>query len=207
MQKGMESDNCCVHCGAVGESRENVLVHCSYDQSCWEELGIQTRMTSNVSFPQSFFSYFRLLDENLLLKIAVTIWAIWNRRNEQVRNNYSFSSYRAVQAGLNFLSSWSASRFTPPHIAIHPSLPKWEKPPPGFIKCNIDAAVDNNQEAMGAVFVLHDEEGALIMRGCWHANDVFPKVSRGISVERVFFHHHHYIYILVSVSPLNINQI
>jgi len=57
-----------------------------------------------------------------LLKIAVTIWAIWNRGNEQVRNNYSFSSYRAVQAGLNFLSSWSASRFTPAHIAIHPSL-------------------------------------------------------------------------------------
>jgi hypothetical protein len=48
-----------------------------------------------------------------------------------------------------------------------------------------------------------DEEGALIMRGCWHANDVFPKVSRGISVERVFFHQ---IYILL-VSPLNINQI
>jgi hypothetical protein len=43
-----------------------------------------------------------LLDENLLLKFAVTIWAIWNRRNEQVRNNYSFSSYRTVQAGLNF---------------------------------------------------------------------------------------------------------
>jgi hypothetical protein len=30
MQKGLESDNCCVHCGAVGESREHVLVHCSY---------------------------------------------------------------------------------------------------------------------------------------------------------------------------------
>jgi hypothetical protein len=26
---------------------------------------------------------------------------------------------------------------------------------------------------MGAAFVLRDEEGALIMRGCWHANDVF----------------------------------
>ena len=75
-------------------------------------------------------------------------------------------------------------------IAIHPSLPKWEKPPPGFIKCNIDAAVDNNQEAMGAVFVLHDEEGALIMRGCWHANDFFPKVSRGVI----------YIYIIIGIT-------
>ncbi|KAL3612744.1 hypothetical protein D5086_003764 [Populus alba] len=67
----------------------------------------------------------------LMLRAAgkITIWGIWNRRNEQVRNNYSFSSYRAVQAGLNFLSSWSASRFTPPHI---------------------DAVVDNNQEAMGS---------------------------------------------------------
>jgi hypothetical protein len=71
MQKGVESDNCCVHCGAVGESGEHVPVHCSYAQSCWEELGIQTRMTSNVSFPQWFFSYFQLLDENLLLKFAV----------------------------------------------------------------------------------------------------------------------------------------
>jgi hypothetical protein len=38
----------------------------------------------NVSFPQWFLSYFQLLDENLLLKFAVTIWAIWKRRNEHV---------------------------------------------------------------------------------------------------------------------------
>ncbi|KAL3612740.1 hypothetical protein D5086_003760 [Populus alba] len=107
----------------------------------------------------------------------LAVLSLWIPKVECIPRDFVFP--RAVQAGLNFLSRWSASRFTPAHIAIHPSLPKWEKPPPGFIKCNIDAAVDNNQEAMGAVFVLHDEEGALIMRGCWHANDFFPKVSRG----------------------------
>ncbi|KAG6794095.1 hypothetical protein POTOM_003330 [Populus tomentosa] len=76
-----------------------------------------------------------------------------SREKRTGKEQLFFSSYRAVQAGLNFLSSWSASRFTPPHIAIHPSLPKWEKPSPGFINCNIDAAVDNNQEAMGAVLM------------------------------------------------------
>jgi hypothetical protein len=111
---------------------------------------------------------------------------------------------KAVQAGLNFLSSWSASRFTPAHTAIHPNLLKWEKPPPGFIKCNIDAAVDNNQEAVGAVFVLHDEEVALIMRGCWHANDVFfPKLAEVLVLKGFSF----IIYIYILVSPLNINQI
>uniref|UniRef100_B9NDU7 Uncharacterized protein n=1 Tax=Populus trichocarpa TaxID=3694 RepID=B9NDU7_POPTR len=80
MQKGVESDNRCVHCGAVGESLEH------------SQSGL---------------------------------------------------------FGIGETNRWSASRFTPAHIAIHPSLPKWEKPPPGFIKCNIDAAVDNNQEAMG----------------------------------------------------------
>jgi hypothetical protein len=35
-------------------------------------------------------------------------------------------------------------------------LHNWEKPPLGFLKCNVDAAISNNVAGMGAGFVLRD---------------------------------------------------
>lgn len=38
----------------------------------------------------------------------------------------------------------------------------WKKPPPGFLKCNLDASLSQNLEATGLVFVIRNAEGGFI---------------------------------------------
>ncbi|KAG6763699.1 hypothetical protein POTOM_031135 [Populus tomentosa] len=105
-------------------------------------------MSSDVSLEQWFFSHFQLLEEDILLRMAVTVWSIWIHRSDRLWNNGSMPSHIAVKTGLDFLNIWTGAQTKSTTPSRQHSLHNWEKPPLGFLKCNVDAAISNNVAGM-----------------------------------------------------------
>jgi endo-1,4-beta-D-glucanase Y len=71
-------------------------------------------MTTTVNFQRWwFFTQFHLLDEDLLPKVGVTVWSIWNQRNDRIWNNGASAEHWVVKAGLDFLQRWKTAQTTP----------------------------------------------------------------------------------------------
>jgi len=120
--------------------------------------GVITCVSSNVSLEQWFFSHFQLLEEDInLVRMAVTVWSIWIPRSDRLWNNGSMPSHIASsQDRPGFLNIWTGAQTKSTTPSRQHSLHNWEKPPLGFLKCNVDAAISNNVAGMGAGFVLRD---------------------------------------------------
>jgi hypothetical protein len=74
LQKGIEVNDVCVFYGSAGETQEHVFVHCSFVKCCWQKIGLTTQMIASITFQQWLLTnQFNLLDENLLLKVAVVV--------------------------------------------------------------------------------------------------------------------------------------
>lgn len=94
----------------MGESKEQVFVHCPFAKRCWQELGIGVHMTSDCEFQDWFFNLFYLQDEDLISKVAAALWAIRNQRKGRVWNNVLMPAHRVVRGAIEFLNIWKSSR-------------------------------------------------------------------------------------------------
>jgi len=68
-------------------------------------------MTSDFEIQDWFFNLmFYLLDDDLISKVAATLWAIWNQRNERVWNNVLVPAHQVVKRAIGFLNSWKSAQ-------------------------------------------------------------------------------------------------
>jgi|UPI0001D45C66 hypothetical protein len=63
---------------------------------------------------------------------------------------------------------------------------KWDKPPVGFLKCNTDVGILDQGAAMGAGFVIRNNEGAVVYCGCWEIIGFFsPTLAEALCLKNV----------------------
>jgi hypothetical protein len=63
---------------------------------------------------------------------------------------------------------------------------KWDRPPVGFLKCNTGAGILDQGAAMGAGFVIRNNEGAVVYRGRWKIIGFFsPTLAEALCLENV----------------------
>ena len=83
-----------------------------------------------------------------------------------------------VQTSLAFLQDWLEAN------ALCPSIPsgtvssensaKWERPPPGFLKCKIDAAVNTQGQSIKVWMVLRNEYGDVVACQSKYVRGILP---------------------------------
>ncbi|XVF50659.1 hypothetical protein PTKIN_Ptkin04bG0119700 [Pterospermum kingtungense] len=97
--------------------------------------------------------------------VVMVIWQIWRNRNDVVWKGRRGSASHLVHAGLNFLQQWvmaqSLLRGTGMNAGVIGDM-KWQKPPSGSIKCNVDAAIFQALSKVGYGCIIKDSKGGFI---------------------------------------------
>lgn len=105
--------------------------------------------------------------------VAMICWSLWNRRNKWVWDRVNGTAFGVRAAAVNLLSDWSRAReieHTRRHQMQEES--RWSKPPVGWVKVNVDAAVFSDN-TIGFGSVIRNEEGQFLrarsgrIAGCW----------------------------------------
>ena len=103
--------------------------------------------------------------------MSAILWGIWN--------SSSVTPQQCVHASLTFLKDWLQANETSPITPVEGNAPpynKWRKPPPGKLKCNVDATVDSAQHVSRLGMILRDDCGEVI--DCLAKNTCF-RFSQG----------------------------
>ena len=96
--------------------------------------------------------------------MGTILWGLWNHRNAAIWRNKSLHPAQRVQSSLIDLHEWleanvSTKALTGPGHTTGGA--RWEKPPTGIRKCKVDAAISQENEAVGLGLILQDENGSV----------------------------------------------
>lgn len=137
---------------------------------CWREAGLCNLVhyveISLDSFAGWLFKFFQVATALQRGKTAMILWGIWRRRNNLAWNGVANSARVTVTSALDFLCSWAEAR----NLNLSSSNPSprleelvhWKKPLAPFVKCNVDAAIFQWENAMGVGIIVRDADGHFV---------------------------------------------
>ncbi|MCH87069.1 cytochrome P450, partial [Trifolium medium] len=101
-------------------------------------------------------------------QLAVLLWIIWNNRNNKVWNAEHETGRGLGIKARQFWLEWKACQSFQ-HDSInteqHHYIMQWQKPPPGWNKCNVDAGFHNELNKTSLGWILRDQFGQFVMAG------------------------------------------
>ncbi|KAL9426929.1 hypothetical protein AB3S75_033667 [Citrus x aurantiifolia] len=160
----------CPVCNASNESVLHTLVDCSFAKSCWiaSPVGYAGYLPSFLVWLGYIFS--RCSKEECDLA-AMICWKLWTQRNDKVWNNRSGRVHQILNSAGHMLYQWQVLRqqvmladeaaSNVGHGAVC-----WERPPTGWAKCNVDAAVFHSQSLVSYGCVVRNSEGMFLAASC-----------------------------------------
>lgn len=95
--------------------------------------------------------------------LAALGWRIWRERNSVCLEGKSTSPSRAVSDARCFVVEWLATRL-PLRFAVvrDRSYPNWQRPAPGSVKINTDAALFSEIQLTGFGMLIRGDQGEFI---------------------------------------------
>lgn len=152
---------CPIHCNLCSshpESIAHLFISCSFTKDCWRKLNILNVNNAN-QFHNWISNNMKAPDSNLLCLLLVTCWKIWEARNHKVWSNSPPNYVAVVDGARGFLNAWSNMQIVnlKTENCLHNS--RWQKPPLGWTKMNIDAACYNELCITSMGFIIRDAEG------------------------------------------------
>lgn len=117
-------------------------------------------------FSVVFFSVLAVLNEHEKTASCMTLWSIWQSRNDRVWENKNMDAMSIVWTGNKLFSEWNAARVVTnlPYSSTHqPDSPhdvvKWRKPQLGWVKCKVDASFSLSANKVSVGMCLLDDRG------------------------------------------------
>ncbi|EEF29381.1 RNA binding protein, putative [Ricinus communis] len=165
--KRVNVQDLCPLCSKPGESIYYALIDCSFVKEVWVISVLISRGNRNGSICDWLQEMFTKFEKSTWGCIAVLVWNLWIHRNEVVWYSKRKQPTQIVDGAVTYLHKWLIAQQTNPPSPdnsglFHHNLAKWKKPKTGWPKCNIDAAIFNQQGMIGADCVLRNTEGAFI---------------------------------------------
>lgn len=168
--RGIDVLSCCALCGSGIENNWHLFVDCSYAQNCWKLanlLQLVNECASNSdSFSQWLVSFLKRCQPHTTT-MAMILWSIWYYRNEKVWNNIDRPTNINISMASDLLHQWLKAQ-TISHPQYNSSMVnggdiRWERPPSGFMKCNIDAAIFKELRMTGGAAIIRDHDGEFMV--------------------------------------------
>lgn len=139
------ADTVCVCCNGEKESVVHLFFQCAMTRAIWFGLNCYCRSELlNINNCEEFVKVVTGdLDflEHAPLRIAITLEAMWNLRNQILHNKELKVNLVSVIGNMELMIL----------EYIRSIKGRWQKPPPGTIKINLDAAVNPDFTAVAAV--------------------------------------------------------
>lgn len=144
------------------ESASHIFVSCRFARRCWDLIGNSTYQLASTFLDWLEYNFSNLADRDLCRVISIC-WKIWDARNEKTWNRVIISAEAVVHGATSFLHEWQTINSTTRRHAMNSNQDgNWVKPPTGWMKLNVDAALDTVNRKLGFGFVLRDEHGVFI---------------------------------------------
>nr|GMC47434.1 uncharacterized protein LOC109164833 [Ipomoea batatas] len=89
----------------------------------------------------------------------IICWYIWQARNDKLWNNCSTNATYVVLRAKSHFMEWKTLNEKELVDQAHVVSSKWTKPEPGWLKINVDAALDVRKGGMGLGWVIRDANG------------------------------------------------
>lgn len=149
------------------ETSWHSLLTCPLAQDCWNSIGlwniIEPQLLIHESFAQIFFYLIRAIPQDDVAKFCMMLWSLWSRRNTKLWVNMDETAQECIHRGAAVFSSWNAARKSSAPQTLTPVVTNWMKPPPGFLKCNIDASFHEESGTTGYGICIRDHVGRFYM--------------------------------------------
>ncbi|KAM1096817.1 hypothetical protein ACFX19_014560 [Malus domestica] len=153
----------CGYCDQAKETIEHALLTCTRAAVVWfgSPLGI-------TSFPRSEYGFQGWLEcmaqefskESFEL-LLILVWSIW-----RVHNDFLWSGIEVSPLDTHLRAQTWLAEFRKWNVVVHqPSsvqITRWQPPSSGWIKCNFDAAWDEEGSIGGFVMVVRDAKGGFL---------------------------------------------
>ena len=137
---------------------------------------IDSMANTSESLVEWFFKLINTQNKEVIGKISAVLWAIWIQCNNRHWNGSHESAARTVYLALEFLFDWISiqeSAKTVSQVIPFPVQQHWQRPLPGFVKCNIDAAVFREEDKSSWGIVVRDLQGLFLHAVSRVVNDLF----------------------------------
>lgn len=112
---------------------------------------------------------------NVLLVAVVFLDEMWKTRNELIHEGKNPNKLIIVSSVNRRINEFEAIKKKP--IELNATR---ESPPPGFFKCNVDAAVGATRCMLSCV--LRDHNGEVISLHCWHLEASGPLLVESLAL-------------------------
>jgi len=153
----------CEVCGEEVESIKHALLDCTVAKAFWA----QVRMMTGVKVPQLHpVTWARdLVDPDVFPAKSVAVvlcgmWSLWMSRNKKRHGERDVPVKFAVQWAIDTaFDLWQILHPAKPAAAMANTQRSWQKPPPGWFKCNVDASFHAGNRNAASGVVLRDENG------------------------------------------------
>ena len=174
------SASCFFFCANSLENVWHLFISCPFAISRWSQLKVSDLIDSMANTSKSlvewFFKLIKTQNKEVIGKISVVLWAIWIQRNNWYWNGSHESTARTVYLALEFLFDWISiqeSAKTVSQVIPSPVQQHWQRPLPGFVKCNIDAAVFREEGKSSWGIVVRDSQGLFLHAASRVVNGLF----------------------------------
>lgn len=141
----------CLLCSTGLESSTHIFLNCEFARNCWRATGINVNIDNHPHFQEWIMTQFCMLDEEKRCLFILYCWSIWKARNAKLWNNQTPSLHHIIESANIFLQNWREAkngipqRF--PRCANREE--RWQKPSTGWLKLNVDAALNTPNKTMG----------------------------------------------------------
>ncbi|XP_031127426.1 uncharacterized protein LOC116029515 [Ipomoea triloba] len=99
-------DPLCPMCGLEPESVVHLFVNCTFVHACWNELNRDWRMEYVESFDTWIREVWDVLPKEMIIKIVIVCWGLWQNRNQMVFNNQCMDPKSMVVSALLYYNDW-----------------------------------------------------------------------------------------------------
>ncbi|XP_057459002.1 uncharacterized protein LOC130749647 [Lotus japonicus] len=178
-------DPLCPVCQVEEETTIHTFLECSWARAVWfgSPLHLAPAIQANISFSEWLQDLFLRLDQDpdpshATMQISLVeqiLWHIWKTRNNACFHNKKPDPAWTIGEALRALGE-DVKECLPPALSTSQEQPRepargrnqipkrWCRPPPNFVKCNVDAAFPKSI-AQGATGIIVRDGGGLLITG------------------------------------------
>ncbi|PKA46548.1 Putative ribonuclease H protein [Apostasia shenzhenica] len=178
----------CLLCFSEAETTDHVLKDCAFFATVWASVGLSIELVG------TRFSSAKDWISNLLCGpsrpkselCAITLWAIWNERNNRLKEGKGKSPEETSFFATNYLVEMEATRESN-NTTTNELQKVWTPPKHPTIKLNVDTAVDDKRGRLGVGVVARTSTGEVI--ACLSSNihgSLEPTLAECLAVEQAF---------------------
>ncbi|XP_024190354.1 uncharacterized protein LOC112194337 [Rosa chinensis] len=153
-------DVACVFCKSTNETSLHVFKECAFLQSFWRlcPLGLNSREHAACGMKEWIFDMIDIPSNDQLDLFFMALWSVWIERNKIVWNDGSCQPMYMIQWCMRSLEEFQK---------YHPKatnkkkrrVTKWQCPPKGRLKINIDGAYKADTNVGGIGVIVRDDLG------------------------------------------------